>query len=76
MSEIGFVCYICCVVDVAISQNKTSKEYGSKNIKLHNVLIVEFGAFVFGKLLVCLHYLTKKTPLYREVHASQFFYLL
>ncbi len=76
MSQIGFVCYICCVIDVAISYNKTSKEYGSKSTKLHNVLVVEFGAFVFGRLLLCLHYPTKETPLYREVHASQIFCLL
>jgi hypothetical protein len=55
---------------MAISQNKTFKEYQSKNIKLYNVLVVEFGAFVFGKLLLCLHYPTKETPLYREVRAS------
>ncbi len=75
MSQTGFICYICCVVDVAISQNKTSEEYGSRSTKLHNVLVVEFAAFVFGRLLL-LHYPAKETPLYREVHASQLFCLL
>jgi hypothetical protein len=40
MSQTGFVCYICCVVDVAISQNKTSENMGPEALSCTMFLLL------------------------------------